>query len=132
MYEYTSGAFDLPTDHVIGLSTDSIGPGVGAIIVLIILIYTSISYYYNRNGSTLTSLAILQLSFFFLLFGYAMYSTSTTVSAVDFWTRISYMGLSISPIFGISFIEVVVKRSFKRLKYITIFNCFPCISGCSV
>ena len=128
MHVYTSGAFDLPSEHIIKLSIDSIGPGMGAIIVLIILIYTSISYYYNRNGSTLQSIVILQLSFFFLLFGYAMYSTSTTVAAVDFWTRISYMGLSISPVFGISFIESVVQRSFKKLKYITIINCFICIA----
>jgi len=128
MNGYSNASFELPPGTVIELSIDSIGPAMGAIVVAIVLVYTLISYFYNRNGSIIISLITLQLSFFLLLTGYALYSTSTTVARVDFWTRISYMGLSISPIFGISFIEGVVNKSFKKIKLITILICLICIA----
>lgn len=128
MNAYSSGSFELPAEAVIKISKGSIGPAIGAIVVFIILIYTMISYFYNRNGTIIPSIITLQFSFFLLLSGYALYSTSTTVASVDFWTRISYTGLSISPIFGISFIEGVVNKSFKKLKYVTIVNCLICIA----
>ncbi|NLY18755.1 MAG: diguanylate cyclase [Clostridiaceae bacterium] len=124
---YFGETFELQPDSVIKLSKGSIGPAIGAIVVAIILIYTIISYFYNRNVSTFLSLITLQFSFFLLLSGYALYSTSTTVAKVDFWTRISYTGLSISPLFGISFIEGVLNKSFKKTKYVTILNCLVCI-----
>jgi len=128
MYEYQSGAFELVPESFIKLSIDSIGPAIAAMIIFIVLIYTVAAYFYNRNGSLLPSLITLEFSFFLLLAGYTLYTSSTTVKAVDFWTRFSYMGLSISPFFGISFIKGVTNRSYKKIKLLTIINCFICIA----
>lgn len=128
MYEYPHGTFELMPDSIIKISVGSIGPAIGTIVIIIILFYTLFSHFYNRTESIIPSILTLQFSFLLLLLGYTLYSSATTVGVVDFWTRITYTGLSISPLFGISFISAVSKRSFKKVKYVTIFNCLVCIA----
>jgi len=128
MYEYPNGSFELAPEFIIKLHVGSVGPAIASIVVLIILVYISISYFFNRKGSVMPSLITLKFSFLLLLLGYALYSSSTTTGAVDFWTRVSYMGLSIAPVFGVSFMEGVMKRSYTKIKYLAIFNCLVCIA----
>lgn len=127
MYDFPNHIIDFSPGFFIKLHIDSIGPAFGAIVVGIVLFYTLVNYLYSHGDAVTSSIITLQFSFFLLLLGYTLYSSSTTIGRVDFWTRVSYMGFSISPIFGVTFIEAVLKRSFTKIKYLVIFNCLVCI-----
>lgn len=127
MGEISNSIIEFAPGSFIKFHIDSIGPAVGAVIVGIVLIYTIVYHIYSQREAVISSIITLQFSFFLLLLGYTIYSSSTTVQSVDFWSRVSYMGLSISPIFGIRFIEAVMKRSFKKTKYAAFLLCILCI-----
>ncbi|NJD04850.1 MAG: diguanylate cyclase [Ruminiclostridium sp.] len=127
MYSLPNSSMYLPQGFFIQINIDSIGAAIGAVIIGVFLVYSFVYYIFARKDEVTLSILFLQSSFFLFLLGYTLYTSAGTIDKVDFWSRVCYTGVSISPIFGVIFLEAVIKRTITKVKILVIFLSLSCV-----
>lgn len=89
---------NLPPDALILLHYRSVGSALGAVLLFILLFYSLVYYLFSRRELVVRDFALVLVPQLLFLSGFGMYASARTVSDVDFWTRICYIGVALVPI----------------------------------
>ncbi len=101
---------ELPPELTIQVHHASLGSAVAAVVVALFLLYSLVYQLFIQPDPIVRAFALLQIALLLFTSGYACYASSTRVSAVDFWTRVCYTGVALTPLTFHWLIEAVIER----------------------
>ena len=102
--------------HFISIHVDSVAGFLSSVILFLFFSFGVYYYLFVRRHKVLIAFAFFQLFMLIYLLGYSLYASSTSLSAVNFWTRICFTGVSLVPLSFYYFVESVIDKRYNRLR----------------
>lgn len=76
----------------------ALGAAISAALIGVFLLYSLVYLLLIRRDELVRGFTFLEVSLLFYLLGYAVYVSASDIRAVDFWTRVCYMGVALTPL----------------------------------
>ena len=107
----------IPVDpaYQVTIHAHSIGNGAGAVVVSIILIFSLIFFLFADRETHLLYFSFILIAMALFLWGFTLYVSARTVSEVEFWTRVTYTGVSLAPLAFHLYVEKLIGKRIKTL-----------------
>ncbi len=107
----------------ITLHVSALGAAIAAVALGLFALYAGLYLLLDRHNLSVRAFVFLQMTLMCYLLGYALYTFSTEVRAVDFWTWVCYTGVALTPLTFHFFVKAILKSPHSGFTIVIITLC---------